>query len=124
MDAYWRQDSYLISIRDLGGQLNVGKRLSANTLSDRIAAATDLLQTLEHFPGTRSAKLAIVVALIFPMAFYGCEFAPAAEMPLANFSIALAMAVNFHNQGTSNLLTFHLVKNVFVEPGAEMCYRR
>ena len=63
-------------------------------------------------------------ALIFPLAFYGCEVAPAAEMPLANFSIALAKAVNFHNQGTSNLLTFHLLKQTCIEPGAEIFYRR
>ena len=45
----------IVSILDLEGQLNVGKLLSANTLSDRIAAATDLLKRLEHFPWTRSA---------------------------------------------------------------------
>ena len=114
----------IVSIRDLGGQLNVGKVLSANTLSERIAAATELLRRLEHFPWSRSAKLAIIIALIFPMAFYGCEVAPAAEMPLANFSIALAKAVNFHNHNTSNLLTFHLVNHTCIEPGAEIFYRR
>ena len=66
----------IVSIRDLGGQLNVGKLLSANTLSARIAAATDLLRRLEHMPWSRNAKLAIICTLIFPLAFYGCEVAP------------------------------------------------
>ena len=75
-------------------------------------------------PWSRHAKLAIICALIFPLAFYGCEVAPAAETPLANFSIALAKAVSFHNQSTSNLLTFHLLKQTCIEPGAEIAYRR
>ena len=70
------------SFRDLGGHLNVGRTMSSATLTCRILRATELCLRLTCMPWSRDAKLKMVLTLILPMAFYGCEAAAPAEKAL------------------------------------------
>jgi len=56
----------LVTARDLGGQLNTGKRLSSSTLTARMNRATGICQKLGAMPWSRDAKIKIIMSLVLP----------------------------------------------------------
>ena len=127
-DHYWThlcaRISTATSFRDLGGHLNVGRTMSAATLTARIHLAIAMCIRLAAMPWDRRTKIHITLTIILPKAFYGCEVAAPAEKPLEELSRAIARTIGCYNASSSNLLTFHLSTHHMLQPGSYIMLRR
>ena len=127
-DHYWTHLCDRIptatSFRDLGGHLNVGRTMSAATLTARIHLAIAMCVRLAAMPWDKRTKIHIIFTIILPKAFYGCEVAAPAEKPLEELSRAIARTIGYYNASISNILTFHLSVHHMLEPCSYIMLRR
>ena len=102
-------------IRDLGGQLSFGIRISGATVNGRIATAMTYADKIDRMRWSYEDKPRVVQLLVLPKAFYGSEASPPAMDKLGR---AIARAVGPYSHGASNLIIQHTIGSRCLEPAA------
>ena len=86
------------TVRDLGTQLNVGKRNLGTTINSRFEAGANMAEKLKRLPFPRPKKMLIVKMLILAKALYGTEAAPASQDRINHLNSTIIKATGYKSK--------------------------